>query len=395
MQHHSSIKSRNILYGISIISFFSALHLAIPNYFNSSVLATFLDEKMISLVYLAISAVTIAGLLLMNTILNRFGNLRTSLALILIQMFVFYRLTVVTDPASILPLFIIGMSMISLIIFTIDIFIQKNTEVEHTGSVRGLTMTATNTAWVIGPLVGGMLVVAGGDSIESYRGVYIAGFALLLPLLYLIYRNFHNFKDPKYIHVSAIQTVSRVLKDRDISRIFVINIVLQTFYVWMTIYFPIYLHNVMYFNWGDISLIFTIMLIPFVILDIPLGKLADMKWGEKEMMAVGFAILGISTASLVLLDSPNILLWSSLLFVTRIGAATVEIMIETYFFKKVDGKDPEVLSIFRITRSLSFFIAPLVVTLSLVYVTEKYLFVVFGVICLLTLYPILTIKDTN
>jgi MFS family permease len=285
--------------------------------------------------------------------------------------------------------------MVSLIIFTIDIFIQKNTDVEHTGSVRGLTMTATNTAWVMGPFLGGMLVIAGGDSIEGYRGVYIAGFALLLPLLYLVYKNFHNFKDPEYIHVSAIQTISRVLKDRDISRIFVINIVLQTFYAWMAIYVPIYLHDVMYFNWGDISLIFTIMLIPFVILNIPLGKLADGKLGEKEIMAIGFFILGISTASLVFLNTTSLMLWTLLLFVTRIGAAAAETMIETYFFKKVDGKDPEVLSIFRITRSLSFFVAPLIVTLSLVYTTEKYLFVVFGVICLLTLYPILTIRDTN
>jgi MFS family permease len=163
----------------------------------------------------------------------------------------------------------------------------------------------------------------------------------------------------------------------------------------MTIYTPIYLHNTIGFGWGEISIIFTIMLIPFIIFEFPLGKLADKKWGEKEMLIIGFIIMGISTASLVLFDEKNLIVWAIMLFITRIGASISEIMIETYFFKKVDDKDPEIVSMFRTTRPLSFLIAPIITIVGLSYTTDPYLFTILGAICLLTLYPVFTLKDTN
>lgn len=390
MKHHSSIKKASALYGISIIAFFSALHVSIPNYFNSSFLGTFADERTISLIYLIASMVTIVGFLSMQGILHRFGNYRTSIALILIQILIFYGLITYTSPSVLVLLFILGMSVISLIGFTIDIFLQKSTDIGHTGTIRGLYMTAINMAWILGPLIGGLFIIG-----NSYKGIYIAGFALLFPLLYLVYRNFNTFKDSHYVQISARQTLVRILKDKDISRIFGINIVLQTFYAWMTVYTPIYLHNTLGFDWSEISIILTIMLIPFILVQLPLGKLADKKWGEKEMLAIGFVIMGISTGALVFFGFKSLIAWALMLFITRIGAATAEVMIETYFFKKVDGKDPEVLSMFRITRPLAYFIAPLITTIGLVYTSEPYLFVILGIICLLTLYPILTMRDTN
>ena len=253
-----------------------------------------------------------------------------------------------------------------------------------------MVMTATNSAWILGPLLGGMLIDG-----SNYKGIYIAGFALLFPLLYLVQRNFNSFKDSHYVQVSARQTISRVLKDRDISRIFIINIILQTFYAWMVVYTPMYLHDVIKFDWSEISVIFTIMLIPFVLVELPLGKLADKKWGEKEILAIGFTIMGISTGALIFFDFKSLIVWAIMLFITRIGAATAEIMIETYFFKKIDGRDPEILSIFRITRPFSYFIAPVITTIGLAYTDQSNLFIILGTICLLTLYPILTLKDTN
>ena len=390
MKHHSHVRKTTALYTIGVVGFFSALHASLPTYFNSSFLGTFTDERTISFIYLIISLVTIAGFLSMHSVLQKLGNLKTCILLIVAQIAVFYGLITATSFNVIAPLFILSMSIVSLIALTIDIFLQKSTDVGHTGSIRGIFMTVINTAWILGPLIGGMLIIG-----NSYKGVYIGSFAILFPLLYLIYKNFHSFKDSHYVNFSARQTFVKILGNRDISGIFLINTILQTFYAWMTVYTPIYLHNTLGFNWTEISIIFTIMLIPFVIVDAPLGRLADKKWGEKEMLALGFIIMGFSTAGLVFFGFKSLIAWAVMLFITRIGAAIAEVMIETYFFKKADGKDPEVLSMFRITRPLSFFIAPIITTVGLVYTTEKYLFVVLGIVCLLTLFPILRIKDTN
>ncbi len=390
MKHTESIKKSSALYSLTVLGFFSALHISLPAYFNSSFLSNFVDGKTVSFIYLVIALVTIIAFLSMNTVLKRIGNLKTSLLLIMAQIAVFYGIITTDNETILIILFILGMSIISLIVFTFDIFIQKNTDIGHTGSVRGIYMTAVNTAWILGPLIGGMLIIG-----NNYNGVYIASFAILFPLLYLVYKNFNTFHDSHYEKISTRETFIRILKNKDISKIFLINIVLQTFYAWMTVYTPLYLHNVIGFNWPEISIILTIMLIPFVLIEIPLGKLADKKWGEKEMMAIGFLIIGISTCALFLFTEKNLAVWAIMLFITRIGAAAAEMMIETYFFKKINGRDPEMISVFRITRPASYFIAPLITTIGLVYVSDKYLFVILGLLCLFTLFPILKIRDTN
>ncbi|HEY9583786.1 MAG TPA: MFS transporter [Candidatus Paceibacterota bacterium] len=390
MKHHHGIRKTATLYGIGIVGFFSALHLSLPTYFNSSFLSTFTNGETVGLIYLIISFVTIIGFLSMDYILQKIGNLRASLILIILQIIIFYGIITSDSFSVIAPLFILGMSVISLIGFTIDVFLQKNTDLANTGGIRGFYMTAVNTAWVLGPLLGGMFITE-----TNYKGVYMAAFALLFPLLYLVYKNFNNFRDTHYVKFSLRGTIARILKNKDLTRIFSINIVLQTFYAWMAIYTPLYLHSNLGFSWSEIGIIFTIMLLPFVLIEWPLGKLADKKWGEKEILAIGFIIMAISTGALILFPVKSLITWSVILFITRIGAAAAEVMIETYFFKKVDGHDPEILSMFRVTRPLSYFIAPVIVTVGLFYTTDLYLFAILGGLCLLTLWPILRIKDTG
>ena len=163
----------------------------------------------------------------------------------------------------------------------------------------------------------------------------------------------------------------------------------------MTVYCPIYLNKTMGFGWESIGIILTIMLLPFPLIQYPLGKLADRKYGEKEMMAMGFALMGLATIVLAFVKVPNIALWALILFITRIGAATTEVMMETYFFKTVSPRDSAALGIFRITRPVSYFIAPAIMMVGLVFTSNAYMFAVIGVISLLALYPTLTIKDTN
>jgi MFS family permease len=112
-------------------------------------------------------------------------------------------------------------------------------------------------------------------------------------------------------------------------------------------------------------------------------------------MSIGFLILGISTIGLAYISDKNLILWTSILFITRIGAATVEMMIETYFFKKVPEKDLDVLGFFRMTRPTAYIIAPLIATIALGTVGHQAMFIILGVICLCGLYFSLTIRDTN
>ena len=63
----------------------------------------------------------------------------------------------------------------------------------------------------------------------------------------------------------------------------------------MIIYLPIYLHKNIGLAWSQISIILIIMLLPYLS-SVKLGKLADSKYGEKELMMIGFVIASITTA---------------------------------------------------------------------------------------------------
>ncbi len=387
---HRTPRSHTI-YTIAIIGFIYILHAAIPIYSNSSFLGLFANERTIGFIYMAGAAFSILCFLLAPVVIRRLGNYTMAIILVCLQMAVFYGLIASTSPQSLTIFFILQFGIVSIIGLTLDIFLESYTNNSHVGAVRGLYTATLNASWVIAPLIGSLII----NGTNDYRGTYIASMALLLPLLYLIHRNFPRFKDPNYTHLSPWQLAKHVSSNKNWVKLFFANMILQTFYSWMVVYSPIYLNKTIGFGWEEIGIILVIMLIPFPLIQYPLGRLADKKYGEKEMLAIGFAIMAIATMALSLTTVRSILFWAILLFITRIGAATAEIMMETYFFKTVSPSDSATLGIFRITRPISYFLAPLIMIIGLLFLDERYMFVVIGMMCLIGLYPALTIKDTK
>lgn len=385
------VSRSHTIYTIAVIGFIYTLHIVLPMYSNSSFLSLFADERTVGIIYMLGAAVSILGFLLAPPIIRRFGNYSTTIVLVCIQIVLFYFLIVSSSVAVIAMMFILQSAVISLIGLSLDIFLEGYTDNKHVGSVRGLYAATLNASWLIGPMIGSMLI----NGMDNYRNTYIASLAMLFPLLYLIYRNFPKFKDPNYTHLSPWHLIRHILSNKNWTKLFFANIILQTFYAWMVIYSPIYLNKNIGFGWDEIAIILTIMLIPFPLIQYPLGKVADKKFGEKEIMAIGFAIMGISTIALAFIDIKNLALWALILFITRIGAASAEIMIETYFFKTVPQRDSAVLGSFRVTRPIANFIAPIVTGFGLLFMTHGNLFVLIGMISLIGLFPALTIKDTN
>ena len=388
----SPIPKSHAVYTIAIIGFIYTMHLVIPMYSNSSFLSQFADERTVSYIYMICAAFEVLGFLLIPTVIRKLGNYSVTLWMVLLQILLFWGLLSSTSAEMVTLFFILQTAVISIIGLNLDIFLEVYTDATNVGSVRGLYNTSLNASWVIAPLIGSMLI----NGNNNYHNTYVAGLAMLIPLFYLVYRNFPRFKDPNYQHYSPWQLAKHVAKNKNWDKLFAANLVLQTFYAWMVVYSPIYLNKVIGFGWEDIGIILVVMLISFVLIQYPLGKLADKKYGEKEIMIAGFIIMGLSTICLTFIHSNNIAIWCIALFMTRVGAAAAEIMIETYFFKTVSPRDAAALGIFRITRPLSYFTGPLIGIIGLSFIAnQSYMFMVVGIICLLALIPIASIKDTN
>jgi len=138
----------------------------------------------------------------------------------------------------------------------------------------------------------------------------------------------------------------------------------------------------------------TIMLIPYAVLEYPFGKMADKLWGEKELLSIGFVVVALATASLSFIAGASVIVWTLVLIGTRIGAAAIESMNETYFFKKIDSTDSNILGFFRMVQPLGYVVGPLIATVLLSFIDFQYLFLAFGIILLWGLTYSLSIRDT-
>jgi len=383
--------SKRIIPVIYLLGFLFALHSALPVYINSSFLAEFTTDRLVGLIYTISSVLTIASFAKAPAVLRRLGNYRMTMFLLAGEFISLVGLIYLRLPALIIFTFIINFVLIAVIGFNIDIFLEKFSANKRTGGIRGIFLSSVNGAWVVVPILSSLFLT---DS--DYRKVYLAAALLGLPAIFLIRHNLKNFKDPVYEGSNGlIGKIRQVTADKNVRNIFVANFIMQFFFAWMVIYTPIYLHNYIGFSWKTIGVIFSIMLLPFVILEAPLGRIADRYLGEKELLAAGFVVMILSTTVLTFIGAKSAILWATLLFLTRVGASTVEIMSETYFFKKVNVSGVEVISTFRMSRPLAHIIGPAIATAILVLIPVQYLFLVLSFILLFGLGAALIITDTR
>lgn len=379
--------NRKIIY---LAGFLFSIPIALTSYINSSFLKEFMSAKEVSILYAIASLVTIVGMLEMPRILNKLGNRVSTLLFSLLCFCSLLLLSFGQSTVVVTSAFILFFVTSNFVFATLDIFIEDFSKNTSVGTLRGLYLVVLNLAWVISQSISGSIIAK-----SSYQGLYILGavFTGIMSLIFVF--SLRNFIDPKYKKIPALHTFKLFMKNKKISKIYFINLILKFFFVWMIVYTPLYLHEYIGFSWQTIGPIFTIMLLPFVILMYPLGKLSD-KTGEKGMLIAGFLIITFFTMLIPFIKEPNFWIWAGILFGTRAGAATIEVMSESYFFKVVKEEDADLIAFFRNTAPLSFIIAPLIAIPVLIFVpTFSYIFFVLGAVLLIGLYITLRIKDVK
>lgn len=371
-----------------VIGFIFSLHTALIMYSNSSFLNQFIPESYMGLLYSAGSLLAIFGLVMIPKSISRFGSRSTMFVLLLATIAVCIINIIAMSPITIAIAFCFLFAMNVMFFLTNDILIDQLGSNASMGSIRGKYLTVLNMGYVLAPLATGYILARMG-----FPALYTVAAILLIPLLWLA---FFIPLSPQ-VHESKINiftSLRKLWKTPDIRNIMFANFILQFFYAWMVIYTPIYLHTEIGIPWDSIGTMFSIMLFAFVLTQIPLGKLADKVLGEKELLFVGFFVMSASTIALYALPYFTLPLLALILFITRLGASCVEVMTETYFFKKVSPSETGIISIFRNTYPISYIIAPIIGSGIIALGSTKHLFLVLGIICLAGIFFIVPIRDT-
>lgn len=370
--------------------FLVAASTALSVYIHSSFLKTMVSEQVVGYLFTVAYALTFFAIQNYWRVIARFGNQNTLLGVVSLQMLCGILLASPIHPAVSIAAFV-GMTMLTTInIINYDLWLEPFTRNEETGRVRGAFWTAVNLGFVASPLFTGALV-----SLYGFGPAYLASAVVLIPAWLIVFtgRN-HDHAQVRYRqHQPILQLVRKIWRNKDMRGIFSISLMLYLFYAWMVIYTPLYLVRAS-MGWDEIGIMFTIMLLPFVLIEFPAGWLADHYLGETEMLTLGFALMGI--AVLLMMKADTFLEFTLTLFLTRVGASLVEIMRESYFYKKVNAEDLDVINVFRNTASVGHLTAPILASALLLFGLDiSDIFVVLGVLMIFCTGIPVTMEDTK
>ncbi len=272
---------------------------------------------------------------------------------------------------------------------TLDVILESYSTDKKSGRIRGLHLTILNAGFLFGPLISAKIL-----DVMSYQGIFffaLVSSALTLAFALPAFRNINHRFEQK---LKVAEMIRKVISRKDLLRIYYVSFSLEFFYALMVVYTPLYLLDLGY-SWDKIGIIFTIMLVPFVVLQYPMGILADKKFGEKEFLIFSVFLMGISTFMIFFIGAASVAVWASILFITRVGAALVEILRDSYFFKRIDGYDVDMINFFRTAVPMAYILGTMVATLAVFFFSTRFIFLIIAAVVLSALYPAFKLADNK
>ncbi|MDZ7799000.1 MAG: MFS transporter [Patescibacteria group bacterium] len=379
-------KNKKIIY---FLVFFLALSAAFPAYIRSSFLEEFAKAENVGFFFMAGAGLTLLLMNLVPLIIKRFTNFVFSLVILIIEIGSIFILINTQSKIVAFISFTVIYACVCLLTTSLDIFLERFTSNRNTGRVRSIYFTILDSAWVISPIIVGYIM--GSD---NYRLIYKITIFFLMAMFIIIFSQKKVLFTRKvhYDHHHSLKTLKTILKNSRLKDIFFISFVLEIFFSVVTIYMPLYLSQNLGYSWTVIGAIFTFMLLPFVIFQIPAGIFADRRQGERKMIFFGFLILSVSTLLFFFTGQANPIIWALILFLSRSGAALVQSMRESYFFKCVDVEDIDYINFFRNLKPLGFLFGSLIGIIVLNLLIIEYIFIILSIILFLSLIVVWQLK---
>jgi len=381
-------KIAKILKLIYFVGFLLAVASAFPGYVQSSFFKSFVAIEWVGIFYVFATVFSMLAINYFPYLIKRFSNYRLSL----ITAAGFFLSAIALTQVQVAWQAILAYSFMAmfgcLLWINMDVFVEEFSSDKTTGNTRTFYYTILNIGWVFSPLVVGYLVGA-----DNYRLIYFASAMMAVPIFFLILSQKKSLHDKvKYEHHSSWLTLKKVWHSVSLRGIYAAAFLLQIFYVSAVVYLPIYLNKDLGFTWATLGWMFTFMLLPFLLFEIPMGKLADKYSNEKHILMLGFLILSSAVALWYFAESTSPIAWASMLFLSRCGASLIEAMRETYFFKVVDAKDIDYINLFRNVGPAGYLVGTGLSVLVLRFFTIKELFLFTAIILLSGIYFSLRLK---
>lgn len=374
---------------VSFLSFLFGFTDAFFVYVASTYFARVLGSDNVGAFYFITFAVVFGFLWFLHRFIRKLGgSVRSFFLLVLVAI-------ISSAVISSIPVGWVGAILVALLLAStnvawvvLDVVLEEFSADGVTGTVRGLHLTIMNAGLLLAPF-------ASAKVLETYdfEGVFFGvtlGYSVLLAAAIILLRNGVRFSSAKLEVRSAWR---KMLESKDLFHIYHVSFALEFFYVIMIIYTPIYLRS-LGISWEEIGALFTVMLLPFVIFQYPLGVLADRRYGEKEFLIVSLGLSAVATLAIGLFASSSLFFWGALLFLSRVGAAGIEVLRDAYFYKQVDARDDDLIAFFRTARPAANIVGAALAVPMLWLFPLQSVFFLATIVIVSALFSTLSINDT-
>lgn len=374
-----------------LLNFFISLHLYSVAYIASGFITERFGSLWVSPLFALQALIGVLVLACFPALMRIFGSARVFLWLLVMEGVVFWVIAKGAVSLFILPAILFSLMSAGFFSYCLDIFMEREiSNEEQTGGARTAQLTVANAALILPAFVAGFIA-----EVLGFRAVYAIATLFLIPALYVFLRHIAHKPEPHYTDWSIHMAFDRLYVSRDVRTISVLRFLLNIFFTWMVIYLPLFLYQEIGFSWLDIGTLLSIILIPYILTELPAGLLADRYIGEQELLIGGFLLMAAGTVALSFTNVASFWFFAVALITTRFGGALVESMTETYFFRRVGAQDEGIIMFFRLLYPASYLIGAILGASMLFFLPLSGIWAPFGVILSLGALFTLGLRDTK
>jgi len=368
IQKHKEKLNNPAIRTLDISSFILGISAALILYLESDYFKTATKSDNVTVFFIAAYIITLVLIFNWHRLIKKFGKKNVFLGNL------FVKATVVLALAN-LPVGKMGIGfLMGYIILTVlswidlDILLEACSRDQKTGRIRGVYLTIMNAGYLAAPFFAGTILNKYG-----FQPVFLAAALLILAVWIICFFRLKNIESDTIESINFISLIKKIFIRKNVLRIYYVSFLLEFFYALMIIYTPLYLLE-LGFSWTEIGKIFTVMLLPFVLLQYPAGYLADKKFEERDMIVFSLAIMAITTLAMFFISSKSLLVWALILFCTRIGASLIEVLRDSYFYKRIDCRDVDIINFFRSVRPVAYIIGLMIATPIVFFLHIRFIF---------------------
>lgn len=388
---HAIVKNKLLLvtYALTILY---ALHYGIPLYATSTYLHQYFTSQWVSALYLLGSLAALIASIRIATYIKKLHTYRFTAGLAVCEILSVIAFGYTSNQYFLATFFIAHFVLQTLLYICLNVFVESFSKHAETGSIRGLFLALLNIGILVSPVIGGTIL-----SHFSFEVLYTVAALLLVPFMFLLHHYLLHIKEPAYHTIDMFGALKRAWGEHNLRAVLIAAFIMECFYATMIIYSPLYLQSIGISLSTYMAVILPFALIPLVVLPYELGYLADTKFGEKEILIGGLLLLAFTVFLCVVVTSSNPLVWIGIFVLSRIGAACVETMAFTYYFKKIGPEDTSLTALFSNTRAAATIIVGAVgiVISPLLVERPQLMFIILGCAILWCVSHVLPMKDTR